>query len=114
MIASAGMSVFGSALSALSPNLIILVAGRGLQAAALAGLGVSSIAIIVRETEEGVLATALGRWAVWTAIAGVSGPIFSSVFVEYASWRFLFLTVVPVSINHSFRLSFLVKRPRNY
>ena len=98
MIASAGMSVFGSALSALSPNLIILVAGRGLQAAALAGLGVSSIAIIVRETEEGVLATALGRWAVWTAIAGVSGPIFSSVFVEYASWRFLFLTVVPVSV----------------
>ena len=92
------MSVFGSALSALSPNLIILVAGRGLQAAALAGLGVSSIAIIVRETEEGVLATALGRWAVWTAIAGVSGPIFSSVFVEYASWRFLFLTVVPVSV----------------
>ena len=98
MIASAGMSVIGSVLSALSPNLIILVAGRGLQAAALAGLGVSSIAIIVRETEEGVLATALGRWAVWTAIAGVSGPIFSSVFVEYASWRLLFLTVVPISV----------------
>ena len=52
MIASAGMSVIGSVLSALSPNLIILVAGRGIQAAALAGLGVSSIAIIVRETEE--------------------------------------------------------------
>ena len=98
MITSAGMSVFGSVLSALSPNLIVLVTGRGLQAAALAGLGVSSIAIIVRETEEGALATALGRWAVWTAIAGVSGPIFSSVFVEYASWRFLFLTVVPVSV----------------
>ena len=98
MIASAGMSVIGSVLSALSPNLIILVAGRGLQAAALAGLGVSSIAIIVRETEEGVLATALGRWAVWTAIAGVSGPISSSVFVEYASWRLLFLTVVPISV----------------
>ena len=98
MITSAGMSVFGSVLSALSPNLIVLVIGRGLQAAALAGLGVSSIAIIVRETEEGALATALGRWAVWTAIAGVSGPIFSSVFVEYASWRFLFLTVVPISV----------------
>ncbi len=98
MITSAGMSVAGSVLSALSPNLIILVGGRGIQAAALAGLGVSSIAIIVRETEEGVLATALGRWAVWTAIAGVSGPIFSSVFVEYASWRFLFLTVVPISV----------------
>jgi len=98
MIASAGMSVIGSVLSALSPNLIILVAGRGIQAAALAGLGVSSIAIIVRETEEGVLATALGRWAVWTAIAGVSGPIFSSIFVEYASWRLLFVTVVPISV----------------
>ena len=33
----------------------------------------------------------------WTAAAGVSGPIFSSVFVEYASWRILFLTVVPIS-----------------
>ena len=98
MIGSAGMSVAGSILSAVSPNLIILVAGRGLQSAALAGLGVSSIAIIVRETKEGALATALGRWAVWTAIAGVSGPIFSSIFVEYASWRFLFLTVVPISL----------------
>lgn len=97
MITSAGMSVLGSILSALAPNLLILVAGRGFQAAALAGLGVSSIAIIVRETREGVLATALGRWAVWTAVAGVSGPIFSSIFVEYASWRFLFLTVVPIS-----------------
>ena len=97
MITSAGMSVLGSVLSALSPNLLILVAGRGFQAAALAGLGVSSIAIIVRETKEGVLATALGKWAVWTAVAGVSGPIFSSIFVEYASWRFLFLTVVPIS-----------------
>ena len=97
MIGSAGMSVAGSILSALAPNLLVLVVGRGLQAAALAGLGVSSIAIIVRETEEGVLATALGRWAVWTAAAGVSGPIFSSVFVEYASWRILFLTVVPIS-----------------
>ena len=97
MISSAGMSVVGSILSALAPNLLILVAGRGFQAAALAGLGVSSIAIIVRETDEGVLATALGRWAVWTAAAGVSGPVFSSIFVEYATWRLLFLTVVPIS-----------------
>ena len=90
MIGSASMSVAGSILSALAPNLLVLVVGRGLQAAALAGLGVSSIAIIVRETEEGFLATALGRWAVWTAAAGVSGPIFSSVFVEYAMENFVF------------------------
>ena len=97
MITSAGASVAGSLLSAVSPNLFLLVAGRGLQAAALAGLGVSSIAIIVRETEPGLLATAMGRWAFWTAAAGVSGPILSSIFVEYASWRILFLSVIPIS-----------------
>ena len=97
MIASAGASAAGSLLSAISPNLLLLVMGRGLQAAALAGLGVSSIAIIVRETESGLLATAMGRWAFWTATAGVSGPILSSIFVEYASWRVLFLSVIPIS-----------------
>ena len=97
MITSAGASVVGSLLSAISPNLFLLVVGRGLQAAALAGLGVSSIAIIVRETEPGLLATAMGRWAFWTATAGVSGPILSSIFVEYASWRVLFLSVMPIS-----------------
>jgi MFS family permease len=97
MITSAGASVLGSLLSAISPNLLFLVIGRGLQAAALAGLGVSSIAIIVRETEDGLLATAMGRWAFWTATAGISGPILSSIFVEYASWRVLFLSVVPIS-----------------
>ena len=97
MITSAGASVAGSMLSAVSPNLFLLVAGRGLQAAALAGLGVSSIAIIVRETEPGFLATAMGRWAFWTATAGVSGPVLSSIFVEYASWRVLFLSVIPIS-----------------
>ena len=97
MITSAGASVAGSLLSAVSPNLFLLVVGRGLQAAALAGLGVSSIAIIVRETEPGLLATAMGRWAFWTATAGVSGPVLSSIFVEYASWRVLFLSVIPIS-----------------
>ena len=97
MISSAGASVVGSLLSAVAPNLIFLIAGRGLQAAALAGLGVSSIAIIVRETKQGLLATAMGKWAFWTATAGVTGPILSSVFVEYASWRILFLSVVPIS-----------------
>jgi len=97
MISSAGASVVGSLLSAISPNLAFLIIGRGLQAAALAGLGVSSIAIIVRETNEGQLATAMGRWAFWTATAGVTGPVLSSIFVEYASWRILFLSVVPIS-----------------
>ena len=97
MITSAGASVAGSLLSAVSPNLLLLVMGRGLQAAALAGLGVSSIAIIVRETESGLLATAMGRWAFWTATAGVLGPVLSSIFVEYASWRVLFLSVIPIS-----------------
>ena len=99
MITSAGASVAGSLLSAVSPNLLLLVMGRGVQAAALAGLGVSSIAIIVRETEPGLLATAMGRWAFWTATAGISGPVLSSVFVEYASWRVLFLSVIPIGVS---------------
>ena len=97
MITSAGISMVGSLLSAISPNLFFLVIGRGIQAAALAGLGVSSIAIIVRETKSGLLATAMGRWAFWTAIAGVTGPILSSIFVEYTSWRLLFFSVIPIS-----------------
>lgn len=99
LVVSALTAATASFLSAVSPTLGFLVGARGLQAAALAGLTVSSIAIVVRESEPSKLGAALGRWGFWTATAGVLGPMLASLFVEFASWRWMFAISAPVALG---------------
>ncbi|MGI9625048.1 MAG: MFS transporter [Acidimicrobiales bacterium] len=98
LVISALTATAASLLSAVAPTLGFLVGARGLQAAALAGLAVSSIAIVVRESEPSKLGASLGRWGFWTAVAGVLGPLLASVFVEFASWRWMFAFSAPIAL----------------
>ncbi len=84
-----------TAIAAAAPTLLVLVLARAGQSAGLAGIGVSSIAIIVRDTPSGQLATALGTWGFWTSLSGVLGPVLTSTLVEVASWRLLFVAEIP-------------------
>ncbi len=98
LVVSAFTTTLASMLAAVAPTLELLVAARGLQAAALAGLGVSSIAIIVRETPVSKLAGALGLWGFWTATSGVVGPTLAAGYVEISSWRWIFATAAPIGL----------------
>lgn len=90
LVGAAFLMGFGSLLAAVAPTLALLVAARGIQAAAYASLGVSSISILVRDTPTERLASALGSWGFWTALSGVSGPIVSSLLDQELSWRWVF------------------------
>jgi MFS family permease len=97
LVASAVGATGAALLAAAAPTLELLIAAKGIQAGCLAGLGVSSIAILVRETPAPKLATGLGVWAFWTATSGVLGPVLSSALVDIASWRLMFVATAVVS-----------------
>lgn len=98
LVTSAWGLAGASFTATVAPTLELLIAARGLQAAALSGLSVSSIAILVRETPPERLSTTLGRWGLWTATSGVVGPIAAAGLVEAATWRLMFAATIPASI----------------
>ena len=97
LVVSSAAATCGALLAVAAPNLELLVIAKGIQSGALAGIGVSSIAILVREAPTTRLATAMGVWAFWTATSGVVGPILSSALAETVSWRLVFVAVAAVT-----------------
>lgn len=112
LIGAAGVVMAGSMLAVAAPTLLVLVIARGVQAAGLASLGVSSISVIVRDTPTAKLATVLGAWGFWTALSGVSGPLFASVLIGLLSWRWLYLVEVLVAATVVWAASPGWSRPR--
>ncbi len=88
--------LIGSALSGLSWNMVALIAFRGLQ-----GIGAGSIQPIVI-TLAGDLFTIQERAkmqgylsSVW-GLSAIVGPALGGLFVQYASWRWIFYINIPI------------------
>ncbi len=104
----------GSVASAFSWNMLSLIAFRGLQ-----GLGAGSIMATVY-TLAGDLYSVRERahiegWlsSVW-GISAIVGPTLGGVFVEYASWRWIFFINLPVgAVALALMARFLHEQPRH-
>lgn len=86
----------GSALAGMAPNMIMLIAFRGVQ-----GIGAGAIQPIV-STVTGDLYNVRERarvqgWlsSVW-GISAIIGPAIGGFFAEYASWRWIFYVNIPL------------------
>ncbi|MDP2697655.1 MFS transporter [Thalassospira sp.] len=95
-----GMVVFGvaSALCAWSPDITFLTFARVLQG--LGGAALMSInAAIMRHTiPQAKLGQAIGWIAMTVSVAAAGGPTLASAILAVASWHWLFLINVPISI----------------
>jgi EmrB/QacA subfamily drug resistance transporter len=93
-----GLVGFGltSALCAVAPGAVPLIAARALQGVAGALLVPSSLALITATFPGDERGAAIGSWTAWTGIAFVFGPLGGGALIELVSWRWIFAINVPL------------------
>jgi EmrB/QacA subfamily drug resistance transporter len=93
-----GLVGFGlmSALCAMAPGAVPLIAARALQGVAGALLVPSSLALITAVFPGDERGAAIGAWTAWTGMAFVIGPLGGGALIEFVSWRWIFAINVPL------------------
>jgi DHA2 family lincomycin resistance protein-like MFS transporter len=94
------MAVFatGTLICGLAPTFEVLLAGRIIQASGTAimmPLLMTTLMTIVAEQDRGRV---MGNVTLAMSVAPALGPTVSGVILEVASWRWMFLVVLPISI----------------
>ncbi|WP_295012206.1 MFS transporter [uncultured Microbacterium sp.] len=97
-----GLLAFGLASIAVaaSPSPLVLIVARAAQGAAGALLVPSSLALITAVMRGEVQSRAIGVWTAFTTAAQLVGPLLGGLFVDFLSWRFVFLiNVLPIGVT---------------
>lgn len=95
-----GFIVFtgGSALCAVSPNLVMLIIARVLQAVGAAMLQSNSVAIITAAMPRDKLGRGIGVQGTAQALGLAFGPALGGFLIDWLGWRSVFLINVPIGI----------------
>lgn len=97
-----GLIAFGISSIAVAAAIdpLMLIVARAAQGAAGALLVPSSLALITATMRGDVQARAIGVWTAFTTAAQLVGPLLGGLFVDFLSWRFVFLiNVLPIGIT---------------
>ncbi|MBO1900868.1 DHA2 family efflux MFS transporter permease subunit [Leucobacter weissii] len=87
----------GTLLSAVAPGFGLLLVGRVVQAggtAIMMPLLMTTVTTLVPERQRGRL---MGRIAIVMSVAPAIGPTISGLILQWLSWRWLFLVVLPIA-----------------
>jgi MFS family permease len=90
--------LFGSVISAIAPNMLVLIIGRAVQ-----GLGGGGL-FALSQTVIGDLVPPLerARYAAWIsgtwAVAGIAGPLLGGTFAEHLHWSLIFWINIPLGL----------------
>ncbi len=98
----AGLIAFGIASIAVAaaPDPLVLIIARALQGAAGALLVPSSLALITSMMRGERQSRAIGVWTAFTTAAQLVGPLLGGLFVDFVSWRFVFvINVLPIAVT---------------
>ncbi|WP_433227519.1 MFS transporter [Actinomadura formosensis] len=93
-----GLFTVASVVCAVSPNLPVLFAGRGLQAVGAAAMVPASLAILLRNSRPEHHAKAIGMWGAASAAAAAIGPSAGGLLVDSLHWRSLFWINLPIGL----------------
>lgn len=83
---------------AVAPNITLLVVARIVQGIAGALVVPNSLAILETAFHGEARGVAIGKWAAWSGVSTALGPLAGGLLVDAASWRFVFLSVVPFAL----------------
>lgn len=87
MVVSAALCCTIGLLLPLSPNIEVLLLGRALQGAALAGVPAVAMAYLAEEVRPSDLGAAMGRYVAGTTLGGLLGRIVPSGVLDISTWR---------------------------
>lgn len=94
----AGLALFtaGATVSALAPNVPVLLAGRAVTGAGAALVMPATLSILIHATEPPRRPQAIATWTLATGIGGLLGNAVGGPVLEYLPWRGLFAVLAPV------------------
>jgi MFS family permease len=94
----AGLVLFGAGLviGGLAPSMPVLVAGRAIQGLGAGAIPAVSYVVIGRAYPDRLRARMFALYATAWVLPGLVGPSIAGVLAEYASWRLVFLAIVPL------------------
>ncbi|WP_290061524.1 MFS transporter [Amycolatopsis solani] len=96
----AGLVLFaaGALLSAVAPDVAVLLAGRALTGVGAAAVLPNSLAVLLHAGPADRTAATIATWASMTGIGGVAGNVGGGLVLSGGSWRWLFAAAVPVAL----------------
>ncbi|MFI9453676.1 MFS transporter [Amycolatopsis sp. NPDC052450] len=96
----AGLALFaiGALLSAIAPNVPILLAGRAVTGIGAAAVLPNTLAVLLHAVPAERKGVTIATWASMTGIGGVVGNAGGGALLAGGSWRWLFAAVVPLTV----------------
>ncbi|CAB4892147.1 MAG: MFS transporter [Actinobacteria bacterium] len=87
-----GTSIFvvGSAISALSPDMGVLIFGRAIQGIGSGFMGTLALAMLTSAVGRDQIPKLIGLWTAVTSGASAFGPIIGGAMVQFLGWRWMF------------------------
>ena len=93
-----GIFIVGSLFSGIAPNVVLLIASRGLQALGAAMLAANSPAILTKSFPVQQRGQALGLQATMTYLGLTAGPALGGWLASLYGWRVVFYINLPVGM----------------
>ncbi|MCU1644997.1 MAG: major facilitator transporter [Nocardia sp.] len=96
----AGLLLFalGALLSALAPNLMLLLVSRAITGVGAAAVLPNTLAVLLHAVPAERKGPTIAVWASMTGIGGVIGNVGGGAVLSGGSWRWLFIAAVPISL----------------
>lgn len=98
LLAGLGLFAVGALLSAVAPNVVLLLAGRAITGVGAAAVLPNTLAVLLHAVPAERKAATIATWAAMTGIGGVVGNVGGGAVLSGGSWRWLFVAAVPISL----------------
>ncbi|WP_433654286.1 MFS transporter [Nocardia sp. CA-128927] len=93
-----GLFAVGALLSAIAPNVAVLLVSRAITGVGAAAVLPNTLAVLLHAVPVERKGATIAVWASMTGIGGVVGNVGGGVVLSGGSWRWLFIAAVPISL----------------